>query len=368
MIVLCACGTKSPTWQDQYDLGVRYLSEGNYEEAIIAFTAAIEIDPKQAPTYVGRGDAYIGSGKTEENLMAAQVDYEKAIELGVTDAEIYLKLANVYLTRGNYESAYDLLKKGYENTRSEQIKDYKESLYLENDGFCSASSFIPYAAMDETDQKMISELYLLFLDENTEGIDRLLSDYTKTDKVIEKIEKNEEKNKYRSLWIQTLYNGNKIRVEWTDTYIRVEQRPRNGKGYYYYHDERETDYATGICEQWNWNGAFEHTSITPVISPYGSTMKRQCIGTVVDGLVHGDLYVKDVIGTKVFSEGYYTFSNGKLLGFWEGDSYVIGYSVNENGGKTHITGDYKAFKDWYCNYKTGMGSIGIDGTYNLLWD
>lgn len=55
-------GTQSepqkPTWQEQYDLGVRYLSEGNYEEAIIAFTAAIEIDPKQAPAYVGRGDAY----------------------------------------------------------------------------------------------------------------------------------------------------------------------------------------------------------------------------------------------------------------------------------------------------------------------
>ena len=31
---LCSCG-QSPEaqWQEQYDLGVRYLSEGNYEEA-----------------------------------------------------------------------------------------------------------------------------------------------------------------------------------------------------------------------------------------------------------------------------------------------------------------------------------------------
>ena len=36
---------QGPTWQEQYELGVRYLSEGNYEEAIIAFTAAIEIEP-----------------------------------------------------------------------------------------------------------------------------------------------------------------------------------------------------------------------------------------------------------------------------------------------------------------------------------
>lgn len=42
-----ADGQPSPaSWQEQYDLGVRYLSEGNYEEAILAFTAAIEIDPK----------------------------------------------------------------------------------------------------------------------------------------------------------------------------------------------------------------------------------------------------------------------------------------------------------------------------------
>jgi len=42
-----------------------YSSEGNYQEAIITFTAAIEIDPKQAETYLKLSDAYeaMGSGK-----------------------------------------------------------------------------------------------------------------------------------------------------------------------------------------------------------------------------------------------------------------------------------------------------------------
>lgn len=75
-MLLCACGSsaqqpnpsaKALTWQEQYDLGVRYLSEGNYEEAIIAFTAAIEIDAKRAEAYIGLADSYIGTG-----------DYEKA--------------------------------------------------------------------------------------------------------------------------------------------------------------------------------------------------------------------------------------------------------------------------------------------------
>ena len=34
---------EAPDWQTKYDLGVRYLSEGNYQEAILAFEAAIEI-------------------------------------------------------------------------------------------------------------------------------------------------------------------------------------------------------------------------------------------------------------------------------------------------------------------------------------
>lgn len=41
VILLAACGQRAPTWQEQYDLGVRYLGEGSYEEAIIAFTATI---------------------------------------------------------------------------------------------------------------------------------------------------------------------------------------------------------------------------------------------------------------------------------------------------------------------------------------
>lgn len=63
LLSLCACGQDTAgqassaeglTWQEQYDLGLRYLSEGNYEEAIIAFTVAIEIDPRQALAYVRR--------------------------------------------------------------------------------------------------------------------------------------------------------------------------------------------------------------------------------------------------------------------------------------------------------------------------
>ena len=81
-LLLCSCGQPSvgdassgrsrqeegPTWQEQYDLGVRYLSEGNYEEAILAFTAAIEIDPKRAEAYEGLADVYVALDDIESAL------------------------------------------------------------------------------------------------------------------------------------------------------------------------------------------------------------------------------------------------------------------------------------------------------------
>ena len=67
VIALSGCSRKNnanTAWQEQYDLGVRYLSDGNYEEAIIAFTAAIEIDPKRVEAYVGLADVYYATGDT----------------------------------------------------------------------------------------------------------------------------------------------------------------------------------------------------------------------------------------------------------------------------------------------------------------
>ena len=110
ILILTACAQSTEAqWQEQYDLGVRYLSDGNYEEAIIAFTAAIKIDPNRAEAYVGRGDAYIGSGETEDNLAAAEADYEEAIALDETDTDAYLGLADVYIRRGEYDRALEIL-------------------------------------------------------------------------------------------------------------------------------------------------------------------------------------------------------------------------------------------------------------------
>lgn len=139
LLTLCCCGKKNngTTWQEQYDLGVRYLSEGNYEEAIIAFTAAIEIDPKRAEAYAGRGFAYIGAGETAENLAAALADYEMAVSLGdktldekiealrmrFTSIEALPLLEELYsyFSANDIESAKNLMRQADYRTLSESV-------------------------------------------------------------------------------------------------------------------------------------------------------------------------------------------------------------------------------------------------------
>ena len=64
LLSLAACGGKG-SWQEQYDLGMRYLNEGNYQEAVIAFEAAIKIDPMRPEAYLGAAEAYMGLGDTD---------------------------------------------------------------------------------------------------------------------------------------------------------------------------------------------------------------------------------------------------------------------------------------------------------------
>lgn len=114
LVLLTACNQTVTKWQEKYDLGARYLSEGNYEEAILAFTAAIEIDPKQAPAYVGRGRAYVQLEETDENYGKAQVDFQQALELDKLLPDAWLCLADVLIRMGLFDLALETLQNALE--------------------------------------------------------------------------------------------------------------------------------------------------------------------------------------------------------------------------------------------------------------
>lgn len=85
MLALAACADTGKDWQAQYDLGIRYLEDGDYEEAILAFSAAIKIDGSRPEAYVGRADAYVATGETDKALK----DYKKAKKIAERSEENY---------------------------------------------------------------------------------------------------------------------------------------------------------------------------------------------------------------------------------------------------------------------------------------
>lgn len=69
-------GGSSKNLAAQLDLGNRYLEDMDYEQAVVAFTKAIQIDPMSVEAHLGLVEAYIRSGEFEEALEAAKKGYE----------------------------------------------------------------------------------------------------------------------------------------------------------------------------------------------------------------------------------------------------------------------------------------------------
>ena len=62
----CSGAEEKLTWQEQYDLGLRYLTELEYDSAIQSFNEAIKIDPKQTPAYVALAGVYYEQGDNQK--------------------------------------------------------------------------------------------------------------------------------------------------------------------------------------------------------------------------------------------------------------------------------------------------------------
>jgi tetratricopeptide (TPR) repeat protein len=73
----------------------------DYPQAIQLFTRAIEIDPKYAPAYHGRGVAYLNQGERDRAI----ADFSEAIRLDPTDARALYHRGVAYFRSGDYDRA-----------------------------------------------------------------------------------------------------------------------------------------------------------------------------------------------------------------------------------------------------------------------
>jgi tetratricopeptide (TPR) repeat protein len=105
-------------------LGERYFVKGRFEEAVTQFTALIDANMELMPASFGRARAYQELGQLDKAI----IDYEKAVEIGLTGemagidpvlAAAYFGLGQIAMTEGRSQDAVDNLTKSIEISRTD---------------------------------------------------------------------------------------------------------------------------------------------------------------------------------------------------------------------------------------------------------
>jgi len=83
------------------NLGLYFLREFKYEEAIHKFTIGIKLDPNNPDLYSNRGTAFF----FQNNYTSSLEDFNKSIELNKSIPNLYLNRANIYIALKQYNKA-----------------------------------------------------------------------------------------------------------------------------------------------------------------------------------------------------------------------------------------------------------------------
>ncbi|MEW6573249.1 MAG: tetratricopeptide repeat protein [Bacillota bacterium] len=83
------------------ELAVKYLSEGKFEEAVLAYNEVLKIDPKNLPAYKGLGKTYALQGKYDE----AEKVYLKGLTVVEDKPQLKICLAGLYVDENKTEKA-----------------------------------------------------------------------------------------------------------------------------------------------------------------------------------------------------------------------------------------------------------------------
>lgn len=332
---LSACGQSlEEQWQEQYDLGIRYLSEGNYEEAIIAFTAAIEIDPNRAEAYVGRGDAYVASGETVENLATALEDYEAALSIDSTFVDIYIKIARIYDLQDNFEQAEKTLEKGLEITGDERLDEFLKQIAPSN--FETFEGYVRFENADNAIQKAAVDLVTK------------ASDGATWEELFYFLE-----SQYESDLPEFYVEHAGWKIHYAPGFI--EMRQENGKAFSYDFGSPDS-YVSGHTKSWNWCGELARYLVYPWIEE-GVVLGGPGSGFFVSITEEG-LY--DGLG---YSEIYNVEDGSIWRERWHSTTYENGYCIYNNNLKDpypntkldyqnpakNVSGNYENYEDFAKN-------------------
>lgn len=160
-IYIFATGGFSP-YERKIRMGYKLINKEQYEEAILTFNEAIEIDDKSYKAYGGLAKTYVT--RCDENAVNdAHEALSRGYEISTSEDIInqYLVLADELLERNKEDLAFDLLNKGYETTNDKIIKDKINKIILDMnlDLFKELYSLFESNDLEQVKQLMTSEKF-----------------------------------------------------------------------------------------------------------------------------------------------------------------------------------------------------------------
>ncbi|MEA2027480.1 MAG: tetratricopeptide repeat protein [Campylobacterota bacterium] len=118
-----------------YNIGIAYYSLKEYNKAIIAYTKAIEINPKDDEAYYNMGSAYYNLKEYNKAIIA----YTKAIEINPKDDGAYNNMGIAYYYLGKFDKAIESYTQALQinPNQSEAYNNLFELQLIQNQAFDS---------------------------------------------------------------------------------------------------------------------------------------------------------------------------------------------------------------------------------------
>lgn len=344
-VTLIAC-QQTDAVQEKMNLATQYMSEGNYEQAIVMYREVLDAEPENVEAYLGIADAYEAMEDYETGLTVLEEAYEvtgeETIVQEIESVEELQAQQEALLTEEEPEEEKEAWELG-----PNPIGGNLDSFDMEPAVPACEINGIKHPAYYEfefTDEQKAYLDNLIELTESGQYGQAIAALDEATIKTMSNIEGNKDGSDYGCYWINCVYKDRKIHLATLPYAMKFVVIPLEGSVGYAISTGEDVPYAhiEGNCSGGLFNGEFT-ANVTEVYPEGNETIIYT--GNMINGTLNGDIskYVNEHKATYVTS-----YNNGKLI-YWDmksdGDmiTWKEGYFIDINGEKHDL--DVRGYDD-----------------------